>query len=254
MKNTVPLIVATILGLLAVFAVSRAMSKQGSGKHGKPIPVLVANGNLKSGDTISAENFREFSVPLTYLPKQHILNDQRSLIVGQTLVQDVASGDYLLWNDIGQSSSIGEGVGEGEWAVSVKFENPDLVRLLKSGDEIAILGMFDIQVEKESNSSDANAPKEIVEKTVTTTLFPQVRIMSVGARGGSVLLSLPPEQALAITAAQREAKLFAALRRPHDDKATNRKNSGVFETEAFVNMLEGCNKISIPDQPFNRSK
>ena len=67
MKNTLPLIVATILGLLAVFAVSRTMSRQSADKAGKGPEVLVANGNLKAGDVIAAENFRPLSVPTTYL-------------------------------------------------------------------------------------------------------------------------------------------------------------------------------------------
>ena len=57
MKNTIPLVAAVVLGLLAVFAVSRTLSKNGSSQYGKEITVLVANGNLKSGTVISAENF-----------------------------------------------------------------------------------------------------------------------------------------------------------------------------------------------------
>ena len=135
MKNTLPLVMATILGLLAVFAVSRAMSQKGGDWRGKEVSVLVANSNLKSGETIAAENFRTQSVPLAYLPKQHILEDQKELIAGQTLAQDIAAGDYILWDNIGRSSSLGDSVGEGEWAVPVKFANQELVRLLKPGDE-----------------------------------------------------------------------------------------------------------------------
>ena len=255
MKNTIPLVVATVLGLLAVFAVSRAMSRTGGNLSGKEVSVLVANGNLKSGEAIAAENLRSANVPLAYLPKQHILEDQKTLIVGQTLVQDVAAGDYVLWNSIGQSSSLGDAVGEGEWAVPVTFANGELVRLLKRGDEIAIIGMFRVQEERESDSPDANAPKETVVKTVTAVLFPQVRIMGFGSRGTAVLLSLPPAQALTIIAAQQEAEgLYAALRRPHDDKSTNRKDTGKFETQAFSDMMMDCRLIPIPDQPFNKTK
>ena len=48
--------------------------------------------------------------------------------------------------------------------------------------------------------------------------------------------------------------LYAALRRPHDDKATNRKDSGQFDGSAFAKMLYGCKEIVIPDQPFNKVK
>lgn len=254
MKNTIPLVLAVVLGLMAVFSVSRMVSKKTSGQHGQMVSVLVANGNLKAGGIISQEGFRNMSVPLVYAPKQHILKDQSMAIVGQTLSRDVAAGDYILWNDIGGSSSLGDSVGEGEWAVTVSFENGDLVKMLKPGDEIAIVGMFKVSEEREPDSADANAPKIVDSKIVTTVLFPQVRIMGVVGRGGGVLLSMPPAQALTIIAAQKDASLYAVLRRPHDEKSTNRKDSGVFDASAFAKMLEGCKEISIPDQPFNKTK
>ena len=252
MKNTIPLIIAVLLGLAAVFSVSRMIAKKSAGQHGQMVSVLVANGNLKSGATVSPEGFRSIAVPLSYAPKQHILQGQATAIVGQTLSRDIAADDYILWSDIGGSSSLGEMVGEGEWAVTVSFENSELVKMLKSGDEIAIVGMFTVKEVREADSADANAPKIEETKIITSVLFPQVRIMGIVGRGGSVLLSLPPEQALTIIAAQKDAALYATLRRPHDEKSTNRKTSGKFDSSAFAEMLEGCKSISIPDQPFNK--
>lgn len=257
MKNTIPLIVAVVLGLMAVFAVSRTLSRQSSGVHGKEVSVLVANGNLKSGGVIAPENFRETMVPLAYLPKQHILAEQKATLLGQTLTRDVAAGDYIQWNDIGQSSSLGEMVGEGEWAVTVKFVNGDLVRMLKPGDEIAIVGQYKIEIERESDSPDVQKAKVKDPRNVTMVLFPQVRILGMPGRSGSgsVLLSLPPAQAMTIIAAEaNNVSLWASLRRPHDDKAINRKDCGRFDAQAFAQMYEGCKDITIPDQPFNKVK
>ena len=158
MKNMIPLIVAVVLGLAAVFAVSRALSKNGTRQYGKEVSVLVANGNLKRGSVMSSENFRRAVVPSAYVPKQHILGDQDASILGQTLVRDIAAGDYILWNDFGRQSSVGESVGEGEWAVPVSFENArQFAKQLKPGDEIAVVGMFEIQEEVKSTSADARA-------------------------------------------------------------------------------------------------
>lgn len=250
----IPLVVAVILGLAAVFAVSRALSKNSVKQYGKEVSVLVANGNLKRGHVISPENFRKTVVPSTYVPKQHILGDQDASILGQTLVRDVAAGDYILWNDFGRQSSMGESVGEGEWAVPVSFENArQFSKQLRPGDEIAVIGMFKVAEEVKSDSADASAEPEIVERTVTTVLFPQVRIMGM-ASDGSVLLSLPPQQALVAIAAQNQARLFVVLRRPHDSKATSRKDNGQFDSQAFAEMLKGCPKVKIPDQPSNKVK
>ena len=254
MKNMVPLIVAVVLGLAAVFAVSRALSKNASGQFGKEVSVLVANGNLKHGNVISSENFRRATVPAVYVPKQHILGDQDASILGQTLVRDIAAGDYILWNDFGRQSSVGESVGEGEWAVPMAFANGRQVsKLLNAGDEIAVIGMFSIKEEVKSASADASASPEFVQRTVTSVLFPQERIMGLTS-DGSVLLSLPPQKALIAIAAQNldSVTLFAVLRRPHDGKATSRKDNGQFDSQSFAEMLKGCPKVQIPDQPSNK--
>ena len=255
MKNMIPLIVAVVLGLAAVFAVSRALTRNVSGQYGKEVTVLVANGNLKHGNVVSSENFRKATVPATYVPKQHILGDQDASILGQTLVRDIAAGDYILWNDFGRQSSVGESVGEGEWAVPITFENGRQVsKLLKAGDEIAVIGMFNVEEEVKSSSADASAKPESVTRLVTSVLFPQERIMGL-TPDGSVLLSLPPQKALIAIAAQNlnSAKLFAVLRRPHDGKATSRKENGQFDCQAFSDMLMGCPKVQIPDQPSNKT-
>ena len=93
MKNTIPLVLAVVLGLMAVFSVSRMMAKKTSNQNGQMVAVLVANGNLKSGGTISPEGFRSMAVPLAYAPKQHILQEQATAIVGQTLSRDIAADD-----------------------------------------------------------------------------------------------------------------------------------------------------------------
>lgn len=254
MKNMIPLIIAVVLGLAAVFAVSKAIAKNSTGQYGKEVSVLVANGNLKHGNVISSENFRKTNVPAAYVPKQHILGDQDASILGQTLVRDIAAGDYILWNDFGRQSSVGESVGEGEWAVPIAFANGrQISKLFKAGDEISVIGMFSIEEEVKSSSADASAKPELVKRTVTSVLFPQERIMGLMS-DGSVLLSLPPQKALIAIAAQnlQNVNLFAVLRRPHDGKSTSRKDNGQFDSQAFVDMLKGCPKVQIPDQPSNK--
>lgn len=252
MKNAIPLVVAVVLGLLAVFAVSRTLAKNSTGRYGKEVSVLVATGNLKSGGNVGPDHIRAKLVPMAHLPKQHILDAQRSTVIGQKLLRDIPAGDYVLWSDVGQSSNLSESVGDGEWAVPVHFKNTDLVRLLKPGDEIAVVGMFSVQEKKQSTSADADAKAEYVNKSITSVLFPQVRVMGM-AGTGTILLSLPPQQVLTIIAAQEQANLYVALRRSHDDKATNRKSSGKFDCSAFSQMLEGCVPVAIPDQPFNKA-
>ena len=86
-----------------------------------------------------------------------------------------------------------------------------------------------------------------MEKTVTAVIYPRVSILEI--QGSSVLLSLPPEQAIALTAIQRKAKLYPILRKKKDDSALNRLDGGKFEDSALTNMIKGLQKIEIPLVP-----
>lgn len=254
MKNAIPVVIAVVLGFIAVFAVSRAVSKNTDKDAVNRVNVVIANGHLKSGEVIGKESISAKSVPLAYAPKQYIPLEQAGTLIGQTLSSEIAPGDYLQWKDIGRATNTGDAVGEGEWAVPVSFSNSSLVKMLKAGDEIAIIGQFSISVEKASKSANVNAEKEYETKTVTTVLFPLVRIMGKIGNDG-VLLSLPPKQAMIVIAAQSDAEgLYAALRRPNDEKSTSRTGSGMFDNSAFVEMLKGCEGITVPDQPSNKTK
>ena len=87
----------------------------------------------------------------------------------------------------------------------------------------------------------------MVNKTVTAVIYPRVSILEVN--GSSVLLSMPPQQAIALTAIQRKAKLYPILRKKKDDNALNRLNGGVFEDSALTSMIKGLQKIDIPLVP-----
>ena len=84
-------------------------------------------------------------------------------------------------------------------------------------------------------------------QTVTSVILPRARIIDIADRG--VLLSLPPQQAVALTAIQRRAELYALLRRTNDTKALNRKDGGIFEESTMNGMINGLTPISIPNVP-----
>ena len=118
--------------------------------------------------------------------------------------------------------------------------------MLQPGDDIAIIGSFvyrdTIRTEK---NEDAEA--NVVEKTVTAVIYPRVSILEI--QGSSVLLSMPPEQAIAMTAIQSKARLYPILRKKKDDNALSRMDGGIFEDSALVEMLKGIPKIDIPMVP-----
>ena len=246
MKNIIPLVVAVVLGLVAVFAVSRTIAGKDDTREQK-VDVVMASRMMDEGDTVSEGVIYSVSVAVSSLPKQHVKWNNRNMIIGQKLVHSVAKGDYILLSDVGGVTlSKGNIIGDGEWGVPVHFSDGTLVKMLQPGDEIAIVGTYKLQ-ETVKKGKDVDAGSDVIQRTVTTVIFPRVRILDMIS--GGVLLSLPPQQALALTAIQQQAELFPLLRKTNDTKAMNRKDGGIYESSTLTELAEGLNHIEIPAVP-----
>ena len=184
--------------------------------------------------------------PPSAAPKNSIDESNRAFTFNQRAKRKISPGDYILYSDIELDQSKSHALGDGQWGVTVTFADAVLTKMLQPGDDIAIIGTFVYQdsIRTEKNE-DAEA--KVVSKTVTAVIYPRVSILEI--QGGSVLLSLPPEQAIAMTAIQRKAQLFPILRKKKDDNALSRMDGGMFEDSALVNMLQGLQKIEIPLVP-----
>ena len=246
MKNIIPLVIAVILGLAAVFAVSRTVSKNKENTE-QMVEIVAASRMLGTGETVAEAFVIPREVPISALPKQHIKWENRSMIIGQKVLHVIAKGDYLLLSDVGMSRSMGNVIGDGEWGFPVSFADSSLVSMLQPGDEIAIVGTFKVS-ETVKQGKNLDAKEETFTRMVTSVIFPRVRILEITNSGG-VFLSLPPQQALALTAISREAELYPLLRKTNDTKALNRKDAGIFENSALTRMIEGLTPIDIPAVP-----
>ena len=200
MKNIIPLVIAVILGLAAVFAVSRTVSKNKENTE-EMVEIVAASRMLGSGEAVAEAFIVPREVPLSALPKQHIKWDNRSMVIGQKVLHTIAKGDYLLLSDVGMSRSMGNVIGDGEWGFPINFADSSLVAMLQPGDEIAIIGTFKVS-ETVKQGKNLDAKEETFTRTVTSVIFPRVRILEITPSGG-VFLSLPPQQALALTAISR---------------------------------------------------
>ncbi len=246
MKNVIPLIVAVVLGFVAVYVVNRTISKQNETSE-KFVDVVAASRTLAANETLTEAFIHPRSVPLSSLPKQHIKWESRNMVVGQKVLHAIPKSDYVLLSDVGMTRSIGNVIGDGEWGTLVTFSDSSLVKMLQPGDEIVIVGAFDI-TQTVKRDKDVDAAPEVIRKRVTSVVFPRVRILDITSTGG-VLLSLPPQQAIALTAIQMNAELYPLLRKTNDTKALNRKDGGIFEDSAIARMIDGLTAIDIPSVP-----
>ena len=250
MKNVIPLITAVLLGLAAVFAVSKTM-KNNEKPEEKMRNVLIVTGEIMPGEQIQESRIGVKSIPGSAAPKNCIDESNKAFTFNQRAKRKIARGDYILYSDIELDQSKSRALGDGQWGVPVTFADGVLIRMLQPGDDIAIIGTF-VYRDRIRTEKNADAEAKVVEKTVTAVIYPRVSILEI--QGNSVLLSLPPEQAIAMTAIQRKAKLYPILRKKKDDNALSRMDGGKFEDSALVDMLKGLQKIEIPLVPSEAKK
>ena len=244
-KNILPLIVAVLLGVAAVFAVSKTLKKQD-----RPVErsryVVIVTGEIAEGELIPETRIGVKAVPESAAPLNCIDERNKAITYNQRAKRLIAKGDYLLYTDIELDQSKSRALGDGQWGVPVAFSDSMMLRFLQPGDDIAIVGTFKYK-ETIKQSKDANAEPIVREKTVTAVVYPRVSILDI--QSGTVLLSMPPQQAVALTAIQKQAKLFPILRKKKDNNALSRKDGGMFEDSAMTDMVKGLHSIGIPEVP-----
>lgn len=256
MKNFIPLILAVLLGLAAVLAVGRLLKERNQAKEATTTVVAVAR-DVAVGDLLTADTIMKKKVPVSARPAQAIFWSRSEMVVGQKALRSIAQGDYVLLSDVGLSRSMGDIVGEGEWAVSLTVPAGGISRIVQPGDEVAVIGTF--RTKTEVKSADLSAAPEQIAKVATMVLFPRVRVLDVGAMGsargaddvggGEIILALPPQQAQILIAAQQRAMLTLALRRPGDEAAINRLDVGMVDEATFANLLQGMESVQLPKIP-----
>ncbi len=244
MKNSIPLVLAVLLGLAAVFAVSKIISSKTANVEEK-VRIVAATRDLAAGEVIAEGFFMPKEVPISAVPAQAISWNRSSMIIGQRLKQPVQKGNYIFIHDVGLSQGMSNVVGEGEWAVAIQIADKAMASILQSGDEVAIVGTF-----KLDNNGGAGVPPG--KKDVTMVLFPKVRVLEIPAgrrdqnMDGVIIVLLPPQQAQALIAAARIAELTPVLRRNNDPTALNRMDAGMVTPETFNEMVGDLELVTIP--------
>ena len=246
MKNYISLLIAVLLGLASVFAVNKARQRADR-VQARSRAVLVAVADITAGESVLESRVGVRAVPESAVPHNAIVEAERAFTYNQKAKRTIAKGDYILYSDLDLDQSKSRSLGDGQWGVPISFADQTLLRMLQPGDDIAIVGSFTYR-EPVKQGKNADAEVRMVERSVTAVVYPRVSILEIN--GGSVLVSMPPQQAVAATAIQRKVKLFPILRKKKDDNALNRMTGGIFDDTALTDMVKGLQKINIPLVPF----
>ncbi len=254
-KNMIPLVLAVVLALAAVFAVNRLIGQKAPMSGEEMIEVVVAARNLAPEELINEGAVTKKLIPRSAAPSKAIGWNQNSMILNQKMKASVSRGDYIVLDDIGVGRGLSDMVGDGEWAVSISLNGGAITSRLRPGDEIAILGTYTLR-EKKKSSVVGQESKEVSRK-ITIVILPRVRILALDGNrqqgGDEFVLALPPAQAQMLLAAQEQGiALSPALRKPHDESNLNRTTSGLVDAETFNNLAVGVERTLIPAVPTKK--
>ena len=130
MKNVIPLIIAVVFGLAAVYGVSRLISSNLAEEEKKFVNVVAAAKDITAKDGEIKESWiTKKRVEIASLPAKAIKWEQANRVVGQAVTRTIAKNDYILANDIsGVEIRLANAVAPGEWAVPVTFADGKLVK------------------------------------------------------------------------------------------------------------------------------
>lgn len=257
MKNTIPLIVAVIFGLAAVYGVSRLIATNTAEVEKNFVMVVAAAKDITPRDGEIKESWiTRRRVEISSLPSKAILWKEANRVIGQAVTRTVSRGDYLLATDIsGVDVRLANAVAPGEWAVPVTFANAKLVKFLKPGDEIAIMAAS--SAKNTSETRNKNEKNREVKQDTMSVLFPCVRILDIGKGDGlrreegyggdTIILALSPRQAMTIVAAQRTMELYPALRRANDTNARRRRDVGIVDAKTFGELKQNLDSVVLQD-------
>ena len=258
-NNVIPLIIAIVLGAAAVYAVSRLIKSGDADAEKQYVDVVAAARDITPKDDEIKESWlMKRKVEVSSIPAKAIPWSRMNSVVRQKTRRTIARGDYVLLSDIsGVDTRLSGLVAEGEWAVPVAFADASLVRFLQPGDEIAILGAYVLKEERKK--IDMSEKADVEENQAMSVIFPCVRILDIGKGdgirrdddvgngAGTIVVSLNPQQAMMLVAAQREMELYPALRRTNDISVRRRRDVGLVNDKTFQHLKSGLETVTIPD-------
>ncbi len=123
------LVVSVILGLAAVFVVSKTLFDRKEAKDEEKVSIVVAARDLDSDEELFEGALTYKDVPRSVLPHGALLWENVSMIYGQRLQHQIARNDYILISDVQLKISLGDCSKEGEWTIPITFSDPALVKM-----------------------------------------------------------------------------------------------------------------------------
>ncbi len=235
-KRYMPLIVALISGLVAVFLINVYIQQRADEarrleelKQKNLITVVIARQDISSGTAIKENMVKEETVnKILVQPRAAISLDR---VVDKITIAPIAKGEQILLNKLtlsGLEVSLSSKIPRGKRAITIPVDNISSVGgMIRPGDHVDIVGMVPIPT--------MGADGKAVNQLTTMSLFQDVLVLAVGQEytpvpGGEkgerklspiITLALLPQEASLVAFVQEQGRIRLVLRSPEDTAIQN---------------------------------
>ncbi len=215
MQKKWALIVAVVLGLLAVFLTNVYLEQKGAKPPVKEAQVLIASKDISKGAAIEYDMLASKVIPVNFVQPGALTS--RESAVGKTVLATIMAGEQILRTKLatGTSLTLAVKTPPGKRAVTISLESASSVGgMVSPADHVDVLAIFttpavtltlfqDVLVlavgqqmvpeEAERKRRDEKAPAPSAKGTVTLALTPQeVQVLTVAMQHGNIRLTLRP--------------------------------------------------------------
>jgi Flp pilus assembly protein CpaB len=228
MKSKVPIIVAVILGVLAILAVrsyvQRVREETEAKLRGKKI--VSAKVTIPKGTEINRSMLVPREVPEQFIPPQAVRgSDEVAQIVGRRVRYPIDKGQILLWSDLEEPrmGGLATVIPEDERAYTVRTASGIDTKLIRPNDHVDVIVSFAAPEDVQPAGAALSATWRKGSDMVNVVLLQNVTVLAVGETfgdiprggrgGGAITVSVTlPESQLLMFAAQH-GELGVVLRR-----------------------------------------
>jgi pilus assembly protein CpaB len=236
-KNKLALVVAVVLGLIAVYGMHTYINKVETKvqESNRTVAVAVAKGYVRAGTIIQpamlkpeGKEISETAVTADHVP----VTDQSRLLVGQIINRSVEAEEPILVSYVRQPvEKLDVRLEPGDRAISLRVDAiTGVAGNLAPGARVDVIGTFPVSASAPAAARPAGGGGAASNNTML--LLPNVKIIAVDSRVrdedyaavtgtrsrnyGSVTVAVTPTEATALVYAQQLGTLTLALRPPAD--------------------------------------
>jgi pilus assembly protein CpaB len=238
MKNKLPLIVAVVVGIVALLAVRSYVNRMEESTQAqlRGDPIVSASHDIPAGTEITLQMIEAKKVPRKFIPAQAIEGQaQVKQILGRKTAVRLQAGQIMLWSDLATETRGGLAtvIPTGEGAYTVNISKGIKPALLQPSDHVDIIGSFSVPKPNMPVPNVTAANWRQGPDMVNVVLLQNVTVLAVGdlftgamrtqsSGGGDVTLSLTLPEAQLLMFASEHGELGVILRREGDTEVKSR--------------------------------